>query len=404
MNCKKIIAALMCAVIPFGTAILTFETSIILSAESATVIDSGTCGDNAKWQLDRDGTFTVSGTGDMYDLRDNIFPIPWIDEKELIKKIVIGNGITRVGSQNFSFCKNLVSVKFSNTLKSVGDGSFAYCTNLTLVVLPNSVTSIEGSAFSGCNQLADITIPPSATNVKGWAFNGTPWEKEQIEKNSFLIVNGTLLAIKRDMEKAVIPDGVVCIASQSCEYGKMTELVIPDTVKTIEWNAFIDCTSLKSVIIPASVEEIKQQAFYKCESLEEICILNPECNICEHWATTISNKGEEFSGVIKGYKGSTAEKYAQKFGYTFKELDQLGDVNSDGYIDAVDASSVLAYYTLISTNKNGGYNEEQKLTADVNHDGWINAVDASNILAYYAFASTAKEDIVSIEAYMKKSR
>ena len=86
MNCKKIIAALMCAVIPFGTAILTFETSIILSAESATVIDSGTCGDNAKWQLDRDGTFTVSGTGDMYDLRDNIFPIPWIDEKELIKK------------------------------------------------------------------------------------------------------------------------------------------------------------------------------------------------------------------------------------------------------------------------------------------------------------------------------
>lgn len=80
----------------------------------------------------------------------------------------------------------------------------------------------------------------------------------------------------------------------------------------------------------------------------------------------------------------------------------LGDVNNDGQINAVDASSVLAYYARISTNQEGGYNEEQMLAADVNHDGMINAVDASNILAYYAYASTTKEDILSIDEYMKK--
>ena len=80
----------------------------------------------------------------------------------------------------------------------------------------------------------------------------------------------------------------------------------------------------------------------------------------------------------------------------------LGDVDNNGLIDAVDASSVLAYYARISTNQEGGYNEEQKLAADVNHDGLINAVDASNILAYYAYASTAKEDIISISEFMKK--
>jgi hypothetical protein len=85
------------------------------------------------------------------------------------------------------------------------------------------------------------------------------------------------------------------------------------------------------------------------------------------------------------------------------EIETLGDVNADGYINAVDASSVLAYYARISTNQIGEYTEDQKLSADVNHDKMINAVDASNILAYYAYISTTKEDIMSMEEYMKKN-
>ena len=85
-----------------------------------------------------------------------------------------------------------------------------------------------------------------------------------------------------------------------------------------------------------------------------------------------------------------------------EELDTLGDVNSDGYINAVDASSVLSYYARISTNQEGGYDAIQKLNADVNQDRSINAVDASNILAYYAYASTTKEEIMSMEKFMKK--
>lgn len=58
---------------------------------------------------------------------------------------------------------------------------------------------------------------------------------------------------------------------------------------------------------------------------------------------------------------------------------------------------------MISTNKNGGYTEEQKVAADVNHDGSINAVDASNILSYYAYVSTTKETPMSMEEFIKKN-
>ena len=80
---------------------------------------------------------------------------------------------------------------------------------------------------------------------------------------------------------------------------------------------------------------------------------------------------------------------------------KLGDVNNNGTIDAVDASTVLAYYAMISTNKDGGFDDNQKAAADVDHDGKINAVDASNILSYYAYVSTTKENIKTLEAFMK---
>lgn len=85
------------------------------------------------------------------------------------------------------------------------------------------------------------------------------------------------------------------------------------------------------------------------------------------------------------------------------EIETLGDVNADGKIDAVDASSILAYYAQISTNQIGKYTEDQKLSADVNNDKMINSIDASNILAYYAYTSTApKGESKSLEEYLKK--
>ena len=72
-----------------------------------------------------------------------------------------------------------------------------------------------------------------------------------------------------------------------------------------------------------------------------------------------------------------------------------GDVNTDGAVDALDASNVLTYY---AKGQSGIYDEEynastDKLGAeylgDYNADGAIDALDASDILAGYAAAQTA---------------
>lgn len=69
---------------------------------------------------------------------------------------------------------------------------------------------------------------------------------------------------------------------------------------------------------------------------------------------------------------------------------EKGDVNSDGRIDATDASFILDAYSTLSTTNNKLYQNVfiNKDIADVNEDGYIDATDASIVLAKYAELST----------------
>ena len=63
---------------------------------------------------------------------------------------------------------------------------------------------------------------------------------------------------------------------ESAFYGSdsITNVTIPNSVKTIESQSFSGCTSLSSIIIPNSVTNINCYAFTKCDSLKHIHIEN----------------------------------------------------------------------------------------------------------------------------------
>ncbi len=66
----------------------------------------------------------------------------------------------------------------------------------------------------------------------------------------------------------------------------------------------------------------------------------------------------------------------------------MGDIDSNGIVDANDASYILTEYALLSTGSTGDFSSRQNVQADVNNDGIINSNDASKILAYYSVNST----------------
>ncbi|MDD7515892.1 dockerin type I repeat-containing protein [Ruminococcus flavefaciens] len=79
---------------------------------------------------------------------------------------------------------------------------------------------------------------------------------------------------------------------------------------------------------------------YSDYGLEKITILNPECIICETPDNADPADSDyispiRYGGVICGYRGSTAQSYAEKHGFSFIEIDETpvrikGDVNGDG--------------------------------------------------------------------------
>ncbi len=66
----------------------------------------------------------------------------------------------------------------------------------------------------------------------------------------------------------------------------------------------------------------------------------------------------------------------------------VGDVNNDGFVNAVDATNVLVEYAQVSTGGNSTFSDVQKTVADIDKNGIIDAVDATYILSYYAYIST----------------
>lgn len=110
----------------------------------AATVASGTCGTNLTWILDEDGMLTILGTGSMEDYSYN--SMPWYSSRSQIKTVVIGNGITSVGSYAFYDCTNLNSVTIPGSVASIGNYAFYNCLSLTSVTIPKGVTYFSISA------------------------------------------------------------------------------------------------------------------------------------------------------------------------------------------------------------------------------------------------------------------
>ena len=137
-----------------------------VNAEAATVA-SGQCGDNATWVLDSNGAFTVSGTGEMYEIGG--YPV-WTSYIPQIKKVVIQEGITNVGACSFLECSAITEVSLPDSVTYIDYDAFAGCTGLTAIQFPESLETVSVGAFSGCSGLKSVTFPASLKELHWEAF------------------------------------------------------------------------------------------------------------------------------------------------------------------------------------------------------------------------------------------
>jgi hypothetical protein len=263
-------------------------------SESATVVDSGTCGDNLTWTLDRNGQLTISGTGDMNDCSySNV--APWYSYHTEIKTIVIKKGLTGVGDLAFWGCSSLTSISLPESLTSIGDDAFACCSSLTSISLPESLTSIGSSAFDGCGSLTSISLPEGLTSIGDYAFAecwcltsiSLPESLMSIGEGAFFECNLTSISLPENLTSighgvffdchsltsASLPESLMSTGDATFyRCWSLISISLPESLTSIGDGAFDECSSLTSISLPESLTSIGDEAFNGCSSLTDISL------------------------------------------------------------------------------------------------------------------------------------
>lgn len=343
-----------------------------------------------------------------YEITDNEVTITGLKNEGMSGAIVIpskinGYSVTSIGDWAFWNCSSLTSVTIPNTITSIGGYAFWNCSSLTSVTIPNKVTNIDGGAFDGCSSLTSINIPNSVTTIGKEAFaNCSSLKQINVDDNNtqYSSKDGVLFnkdkttLIQYPMAKNntsyVIPNSVTTIdfvAFSNCSYLK--GVTIPNSVTEICGGAFSDCISLTSISIPNSVTIIDRRAFYNCSSLKMVEIPNSVTAIgvyafygCSS-LTSVSipdsvteigyNAFENSPNVVLSvYENSYAHNYALENNIPFNLISKVipGDANNDGVVSVADA--VLLQRCIIGLET---FTVDQCIACDLNHDNTLNTID-----------------------------
>ena len=133
------------------------------------------------------GVLTVAGTGAMPVLNDStdavsgtqIQTYPWAGWKGSVKKIVIGDGITGIGSKSFIAWGNVTEVELGKDVETIGAGALAQLTDCTQFTVSENNPYLESDDdvlyskgkvklyYYPCakSDVADLTVPDSVTEL-----------------------------------------------------------------------------------------------------------------------------------------------------------------------------------------------------------------------------------------------
>lgn len=263
---------------------------------------SGKCGPSAYWSFDSStGTLTISGSGAMNDYEYGDYP--WMDYRNSIQTIVIGDQITQIGRNAFPWTA-CSTIKFGKNVRSIGERAFNGCRNLNGdLTLPDSVQTIGAGAFQGCEKLSgDLTIPDSVVEIGEGAF------RDCKNLNGTLTLGKNLRTIGKEAFSGcaftgslTIPEGVTEIADSAFgagiplkKYGMFTgTLTLPSTLKTIGAEAFAYTDFSGELLIPDGVTSIGANAFKECDGFGGLLSL-PD---------NVKTVGESAFYLCKGFTG-----------------------------------------------------------------------------------------------------
>lgn len=200
-----------------------------------------------------------------------------------LESIILNNGITAIEDHSFQYCKNLASIIIPDSVKTIGKEAFDDCTSLVSVTLNEGITHIGDFTFRNCSNLQSITLPESIVSIGKGAFEGcTSLTSINIPSNVSSIGDCAFESCTNLSFMSVHADNKTYDSRENCNaiiHTRSNRLIrgcnntkIPNSIQSIEHNAFSYCLKLRKIKIPKNVSKIEERTFLGCTKLQEINI------------------------------------------------------------------------------------------------------------------------------------
>ena len=253
---------------------------------------TGYVGDDITWTYDPDTkTLTLEGTGETYTYPSSI--PPWYnkkgDESDFqvnLTKVVVGEGITKLGDRLFINAKKLTDVTFPSTLTEIAQKTFMNCTSL--VALDMSAAPLEilgGNMFNGCSKLESVTFPNTLAALGSSSFAKTNLAeityKGTIDQYKALADSGRADDLKNDTILVHCTDGNYIYGKNVI--GELTYTVI-NGVMTLSGTGAVpagaswvrEAYGVHTLVLRSGVTEVGENAFRDFDSLKEVYYVGDE--------------------------------------------------------------------------------------------------------------------------------
>lgn len=158
----------------------------------------------------------------------------------------------------------MTTITIPNSVNTIGESAFFECTGLSSITIGNSISYIGNYAFAGLRRLTSIYID----DIEAWCnilFSNNL--SNPLSSADSIYING------ENITDIIIPNGVKSIGNYAF-YGcdALTSVTIPNSLTNIGESAFAYCDGLTSISIPNSVVNIEDDAFKGCHYLENVTI------------------------------------------------------------------------------------------------------------------------------------
>ena len=273
----------------------------------------------------------------------------------------------------------ITKVVLPEGIKKIGAYAFANLTGLEEIVLPSTLEAIEYGAFYGCSALQKITFS-GENNLQ--IINQNAFEncdlQETVDLSAACVISDYAFAGNQDLKGVTTSEALLSIGEYAFAGCKSLETVTI-TAEKVKYGpyAFTDCEALTSFYVNAAV--LPEGMFYQCEKLTSVAI-GPDVNDIGEFAFRETAVAElEVRDGNKAYK-------VQKADYV---------ISADGETLVAVAPTLTGEYTAanaggakITALANGAFSHNTKLTSVV--------LPEVTVLGDYAFGSAERLESVTL--------